>query len=320
MTQQPLSAAVIRGAVDLSGLGKKGAAAPAGSSGSPGSSPDGMVSATDQTFEAVVAATTSVPAVMVLWSPQVPESLQHAKDLVALSRSNGGRFQVVGVELDANPGIMQALTPMLQQTFGQIDALPIVIGLLAGQPMPFYLGTQEIAALQPLIDKFLEAATTQGVTGSVDGGAAEDDPAENTPEPLPPLHQEAVDAIDRGDLASAATAYDKALKQNPADEEARLGLSQVGLMERTGAMDPVAVRQQAADNPTDVSAQTAAADLELVGGHVEDAFARMVDLVRVTSADERTAAREHLLSLFDVIGAQDPRVTAARRALTNALF
>ncbi|MGB3685117.1 MAG: tetratricopeptide repeat protein [Ornithinimicrobium sp.] len=317
MTQQPLSAAVMRGAVDLSGLGKKGTTASAGSAGS---SADGMTTATDQTFEAIVAATTSVPAVMVLWSAQVPESLQHAKDLVGLARSNGGKFQVVGVELDTNPGIMQALTPMLQQTFGQIEALPIVIGLLAGQPMPFYLGVQQVEALQPLIDKFLEAATAQGVTGRAESPAAQDDGDEEAPVALPPLHQEAVDAIDRGDLAAAAIAYEKAAKQDPADEEARLGLSQVRLMERTVAMDPVAVRRAAADAPTDVAAQIAAADLELVGGHVDDAFGRLVDLVRATAGDERKAAREHLVMLFDVIGAQDPRVTSARRALTNALF
>ncbi|MBA2694359.1 MAG: tetratricopeptide repeat protein, partial [Actinobacteria bacterium] len=56
------------------------------------------------------------------------------------------------------------------------------------------------------------------------------------------------------------------------------------------------------------------------GGHVEDAFARMIDTVRVTAGEERNQAREHLLRLFEVVGTQDPRVATARRALTNALF
>jgi putative thioredoxin len=314
MTQQPLSAAAMRGAVDLSSLAKK----PAPGSGSSAATADGMVSATDQTFEAVVNASTSVPAVLVVWSPQVPESKQHAEALVGLSREYEGRFQVVGVELDSNPGILQALTPMLQQTFGQIDALPIVLGLVQGQPMPFYLGVQDVSALRPLMDKFLEAATQQGVTGRADvGGDDEQEPVE--PE-TPPLHAEAVAAIDRGDLDAAATAYSTALQEDPADDEARLGLAQVRLMERTAGMDAAQVRREAADAPTDVAAQCAAADLELVGGHVEDAFSRLVDLVRQTSGDERAAARDHLLQQFEVIGAGDPRVSAARRALTNALF
>jgi putative thioredoxin len=69
-----------------------------------------------------------------------------------------------------------------------------------------------------------------------------------------------------------------------------------------------------------VSAQVAAADLEVVGGHVEDAFARLIDLVRVSAGEDREAAREHLLSLFEVVGGQDPRVAQARRALMSALF
>ena len=305
----------MRGAVDLSSLAKKPSPGVADSQ----ASTDGMVVATDQTFEAVVNASTTVPAVLVVWSPQVPESKQHADALVALSREYEGRFQVVGVELDSNPGILQALTPMLQQTFGQIDALPIVLGLVQGQPMPFYLGVQDVSALRPLMDKFLEAATQQGVTGRADLGAEEDDQDPAEPE-VPPLHAEAVEAIDRGDLDAAATAYSTAVQQNPADEEARLGLAQVTLMQRTAGMDAAQVRQDAAASPTDVTAQCAAADLELVGGHVEDAFSRLVDLVRQTSGEERTAARDHLLGQFEVIGSTDPRVGAARRALTNALF
>lgn len=316
MTQQPLNAAALRGAIDLSSLGKPKAAA------SGGASAGGLVTATDQTFESIVNGTTSVPAVVVLWSGQVPESLQHAQALVALSRTYEGRFQVVGVEMEASPGIVQALTPILQQTFGQIDALPVVMGLLSGQPMPFYLGVQDVEALRPLIDKFLEAAVTQGVSGRAEVGAASEDSAqgEDAEEPLSPMQQEAFDAIERGDLSAAEAAYRNALKTNPGDEEARLGLAQVALLQRTADLDVAQVRQSAAEAPTDVTAQTNAADLELVGGHVEDAFARLVDLVRATSADERTAARDHLLSLFEVIGARDPRVAAARRALTNALF
>ncbi len=280
-----------------------------------------MITATDQTFEAIVAATTTVPAVMVVWSSQLPESLTHAQALAGLAREYEGKFQVVGVEMDANPGIIQALTPILQQTFGQIDALPIVMGLVQGQPMPFYLGVQEITAVRPLMDKFLEAALAQGVTGRADVGAsAETEEGEDEEAPMSPTQQEAYDAIERDDLPAAAAAYQRALKVNPADEEARLGLAQVALMQRTAGLDLAAVRKAAADAPKDIMAQCNAADLELSGGHVEDAFGRLIDLVRVTSDEERKAAREHLLSLFEVIGSHDERVTKARRALTNALF
>lgn len=344
MSQQPLTPAALRGAVDLSGLRDRGARAggmpipPAGAGGpaAPGSAgPEGrdssgvpgrrgaLVHATDATFEAVLNASMSTPLVLVLWTPQLPESVQHLNDLAGAVAGKDGRFQAVGVDLGANPGIMQALTPLLQQTFGQVSALPVVIGLMGGQPMPFYLGVQDLAQVDQLLDTFLQAAVTNGITGRVelDDAARPPQGEEEATEPeLPPLHQEAYDAIEAGDWPGAIRAYEAALAQDPSDEMARLGLGQVKLLERTSRLDLAAVRAAAAADPTDVGAQIDAADVELVGGHVEDGFLRLIDTVRATSGDERNRARTHLLELFEVIGAGDPRVQKARAALMSALF
>lgn len=341
MSQQPFSTAALRGAVDLSGLGARGGAqrpgqppagaAPAGagegagmpSGGVPGRSGT-LVHASDATFGSVVNASLTTPIVLVLWTPQVPESLQHLRELAQAARDKEGRFQVVGVDLADSPGIMQALTPVLQQTFGQVSALPVVMGLLGGQPMPFYLGVQDMAQVDQLLDKFLEAAVTNAVTGRVDVGADVDGDdqrdEEGQEQELPPLHQAAYEAIERGDWPAAVTAYEQALAQDPSDEMATLGLGQVRLLERTSRMDLAAVRQAAADRPGDVRAQIDAADVDAVGGHVEDAFLRLIDVVRRTSGDDRDAARTHLLGLFDVIGPHDPRVQKARTSLMSALF
>jgi putative thioredoxin len=285
------------------------------------------VHATDATFESVVNASLATPLVLVLWTPQVPESLQHLRELAQAARDQQGRFQVVGVDLGANPGVMQALTPIMQQVFGQVSALPVVMGLLGGQPMPFYLGVQPMEQVHQLLDKFIEAAVTNAITGRVDvsGDAGEDPAASPAGEPeeegeLPPLHQEAYDAIDRGDWAAAVDAYERALAQDPGDEMARLGLGQVTLLERTSHLDLVAVRAAAAERPDDVQAQIEAADLDLVGGHVEDGFLRLVDTVRRTSGADRDRARMHLIELFEVIGSHDPRVAKGRQALMSALF
>ena len=66
-------------------------------------------------------------------------------------------------------------------------------------------------------------------------------------------------------------------------------LAQAQLLRRVQEADPQAVREAAAADPADVDAQMAAADLDLVGGHVEDAFGRLVDAVRRTAGDERDA-------------------------------
>jgi putative thioredoxin len=221
---------------------------------------------------------------------------------------------------------MQALTPILQETFGQVSALPVVLGLLGGQPMPFYLGPQDVSRVDPLLDSFLEAAVTNAVTGRVDvsgalpGAAGAEAPLEEDEDGLSAEHQAAYDAIEQGDWDAAVAAYERALAADPGDELARLGLGQVTLLRRTSKLDLAAVRKAAAERPDDVQAQIEAADVDVVGGHVEDAFLRLVDTVRRTTGAERDAARTHLLGLFEVVGPADPRVVKGRSALMSALF
>lgn len=279
-----------------------------------------LVQATDATFNALVTGSTTVPAVLVLVTDQVPESVDFVQTLVDEAIANKGRFRVAAVDIAANPGIVQALSPVLQEAFGQVSALPVVVGLLQGQPVPFFLGVQPIEQVRQIVEQFLAAAVTNGITGRVDltqTPAAGEDEAE--PE-LPPLLQEALEAIDRGDLDAAIVAYEQALKDNPKDEDARLGLGQVDLMRRTSGLDLTAVRAAAAVDPSDVDAQLNASDLDLVGGHVEDAFLRLIELVRRTAGDDRDRVRKHLLGQFDVVGSTDPRVTKARQSLMSALF
>lgn len=319
MTQQPFSAAALRGAVDLSALSAaRKPAQPGAGAGPDGGAGDLLLHVTDETFTAAVNGTTTVPALLVLWAAQVPESQTYLQTLVDLARETGGRVQVLAVDLGSNPGIAQALGPVLQQAFGQVSGLPVVLGLLQGQPVPFFVGAQPPEQVRPLLDQFLQAAVANGITGRVDTGAPADGDADETP--LPPLHQQAYDAIERGDLDAAAQAYRQALADNPGDEDARLGLAQVELLLRTRDLQADQVRQAAAADPADVTAQCRAADLEVVGGHVEDGLARLIDTVRRTAGEDRDRAREHLVGLFDVVGPTDPRVAAARRSLMSALF
>ena len=66
--------------------------------------------------------------------------------------------------------------------------------------------------------------------------------------------------------------------------------------------------------------QLKAADVEIVNGGVEAAFARLIQAVRTTSGDERTKVKDHLLNLFALVDQSDPRLVAARKELASALF
>ncbi len=334
MTQQPFPPSALRGAVDLSALkrpaparGQSAGASGPGAPGAAGAAGDGpgageglVVTGSDATFQDIVNRSVRHPVVVVLWSSRLPESQDFVTVMAGLARSNEGRFQVVSVDVDENPGLLRAL---------QVQQVPMTIALLQGRPLPLFVGPLLPQEVQPILDELLQVAVQNGVTGRVvDTGAPTDpqqgtegaEPAEEVEEPLPPHIAAAYDAIEAGDFDAAVTAYQQALAQNPADAEAKAGLAQVRLLQRTDGADLVAARAAAAQAPTDVDAQILVADLDVLGGHVEDAFHRLVDTVRATEGDDRNRVREHLLELFEIVGTTDERVVKARRALMSALF
>jgi putative thioredoxin len=135
-----------------------------------------------------------------------------------------------------------------------------------------------------------------------------------------PRYDAAEEALERGDLEAALAAYDTVLAQNPGDPEALSGQARVRLLTRTRGADPGTARAAAAATPDDVDAASLAADLDLIDGRAEDAFNRMIDLVKVTSGDVRDRARAHLIDLFAAVGDDDPHVRTARQRLASALF
>ena len=302
----------VRGAVDLAGLGCPAAPPPGAPGGIPAAS-GYVIDTTEATFGDLVEGSRRFPVVVLLWSGRSPESTQLAIDLGALAARYGGRFQLSRVDVDTNPQIATAF---------QVQQVPSVVAILAGQPVPLFQGVHPADQLVAIIDQLLAAAATNGVSGMAppDIGGDVPGPVEPVEPPLPPLHQAAYDAIERDDLDAAAVAYAQALRENPRDDMARAGLAQVGLLQRTRDIDPITARTAAADRPTDIDAQLLVADLDVLGGNVEDAVARLVDLVRTNTGEDREAIRIRLVDLFEVVGADDPRVPPTRRALANALY
>jgi putative thioredoxin len=304
MTSHPISAAALRGAVDLSTLSQPSP------SGDAVAGKGLVIEGTDAGFQAIVTGTQTVPAVVVLWSQRSPASGEFVEVLASVAASYEGRFQVVSIDVDTNPGLLQAF---------QVQSVPVTLGLVAGQPVPLFAGAQPAEQVRMYVDELLKLAAEHKVTGRVAVEPAEETETETEAE-LPPLHQEAFEAIERDDLDAAVAAYTKALAQNPADDEASVGLAQVKLMQRTAGVDQKAARAAAAQAPADIAAQMLVADCDVLGGHIEDAFSRLIDLVRTTEGDERETVRKHLVELFAVVGAHDERVQKARRALMSALF
>ncbi|QCX79209.1 Thioredoxin [Streptomyces sp. YIM 121038] len=262
----------------------------------------------------VLQRSTEVPVVIDFWAEWCEPCKQLSPLLERLTQEYNGRFLLAKIDVDANQ--------MLMQQFG-VQGIPAVFAVVAGQALPLFQGAAPEAQIRQTLDQLVQVAEERfGLTGlTVDADAPED--AQPAPVPAGPHDAAlaaAVQALDAGDLGGAVRAYENVLSDDPANTEAKLGLAQAQLLLRVQDMDPVAVRKDAAEKPGDARAQIAAADLDLVGGHVEDAFGRLVETVRRTAGEERDAARVRLLELFEVVGADDPRVTAARTALARVLF
>ena len=190
--------------------------------------------------------------------------------------------------------------PEAAQAFG-VSGVPAGVAVLAGRPAPIYTGPVSAEDLGDVLSQVLQLAAQYE-------------------KPLPPLHAEAVAALDRGDLEGARAAYRKAIAENPGDKEAKLGLEQVELLSRVKDLDMATERAAAAADPMNIEAAFNVADLDLVGGHVEDAYNRLLRLFSAVGPDDKARVRERLVQLFDVVGASDPRTVKARAALTMALF
>ncbi|KUF16033.1 MULTISPECIES: tetratricopeptide repeat protein [Streptomyces] len=297
------------------------AARQGGGAAGAGVSPASLVIDVDEAgFERdVLQRSTEVPVVIDFWAEWCEPCKQLSPLLERLTREYNGRFVLAKIDVDANQ--------MLMQQFG-VQGIPAVFAVVAGQALPLFQGAAPEAQIRGTLDQLIQVGEERfGLTGLTVDPNATDAPGEGSAAeaaapagPYDALLEAAVQALDAGDLAGAVQAYKNVLSDDPGNTEAKLGLSQAELLQRVQDLDPAAVRKDAAEKPGDVRAQIAAADLDLVGGHVEDAFGRLVDTVRRTAGDDRDAARLRLLELFEVVGADDPRVATARTALARVLF
>ncbi|MFV0426835.1 MAG: tetratricopeptide repeat protein [Beutenbergiaceae bacterium] len=302
---QPPSGLNLRGAVDLSTLSQPQASPSADMSGA-------IIEVTTQTFQNLVTTSAAVPVVVDLYSSRSAASTELSATLQALTTEFGGRFQLARIDADAHPQIAQAVGA---------QSLPTTFAIIKGQPVPLFQGAHPPEQVKAVLEELLRVAAQNGVTGTVEVPQEAEQPAEPQEPPLPPHLEAAYDAISAGDLAAAAQVLADALKQNPADAEAKAGLAQVDLMRRLDGVDAdaaLAAAESAA--PSDVPAQLLGADVEVSRGVTGSAYRRLLESVRATTGPQREEVRERLVELFLLAVPDDPEVLKARRELAIALY
>lgn len=302
--------AAFANAVDLSAL-KRPAAPPAGSapaaaSGEPASVSPYVIDVDEAGFATnVIDLSANVLVIVDLWATWCEPCKQLSPLLEKLVIELNGAAVLAKVDVDANPRIAQAF---------QVQSIPTIVAVAMGQPVDAFSGAQPEPTLRKWLTSLLDALRDR-----LPGIAAAGAPAEPEPEPEDPRFVEAEDAIAAGDFTKAIAGYEAILAVEPLNSEATAALGQVRFHARVTELPEDVVALADAD-PTDVTLQNNAADMQLAMGDQEGAFSRLIELVRRTAGDEKAAARQHLIELFALVGNDDPTVVAARRALAAALY
>jgi putative thioredoxin len=238
--------------------------------------------------------------VLLAWSARSTQSKEILETLGRLEKADNGSWLLGTVDVDSQPQVAQAL---------QIKSVPVAIAIIAEQLLPLFESVPPADQVRLVINKLLELASQKGV------GAA---PVGETEIPMEAEEEAAYAAMEKGDYKAAKLSYEAWLKRKPNEQVAVVGLSQVNLMLRIEGLDPVLTLKNAKDN--DLTSQLMCADIQVASGDYQAAFDRLLQVIKSMAGEDRDKAKNHLISLFNLVDPADPRLIKARAALASALF
>ena len=238
--------------------------------------------------------------VLLAWSARSTQSKEILETLGKLEKADNNAWLLGTVDVDSQPQVAQAL---------QIKSVPVAIAIIAEQLLPLFESVPPTDQVRLVINKLLELASQKGV------GSAPEGPTEI---PMEPEEETAYAAMEKGDYKAAKQSYEAWLKRKPNEQVAVVGLSQVNLMLRIEGLDPVLTLKNAKDD--DLTSQLMCADIQVASGDYEAAFDRLLKVIKTMAGSDRDKAKNHLISLFNLVDPTDPRLIKARAALASALF
>ena len=293
--------------------------APAG-----GAAPAGVIKdGTDAGFMAdVIEASRETPVIVDFWAPWCGPCKQLGPAIERAVTAARGKVKLVKIDIDQHPQFAGQL---------RVQSIPAVFAFVGGRPVDGFTG----ALPESQVKAFVERLAAQA-------------PADETDELLT-VGREALEA---GDLNTAAQAFARVLQADPQDVRALGGMAKVyldgGDLERAaeiaamapaGARDPglesvraalalasaapaetAGFERRLAADPTDHEARFELARALAGAGQLEAAMDHLLQIITADRDWNEGAARAQLLTVFEAAGPASDLARQGRRRLSAILF
>jgi putative thioredoxin len=286
---------------------------------------------TTATFMAdVVDASRTAPVIVDFWAPWCEPCKQLGPIIEKAVANTRGAVSLVKVNIDENREIAGQM---------RIQSIPAVFAFVNGQPVDGFVGAQPESQISAFIERVVKAA----------GG-------EVGPSPIEEALEQALQAEEAGDLATAGAIFAEITRHEPENLKAVAGMARVligqdqsdaarellaqvpplkrddpdiksvtailDLAEKAGesAGQIPALEQRLAADEKDHQARYDLALAYFATGRAEDAIDHLLTIVQRNRGWNDDAARKQLIEIFDAIGGADPLVADSRRRLSTLLF
>jgi putative thioredoxin len=273
----------------------------------------------EQTFEAqVMKRSMEVPVLVDFSAPWSEQSRALTPLLEGLAAEYGGRFELAKVNMD--------LAPQLASIF-RIQSVPTVYLFVNGQPVDGFQGPQPATAIRAILDKhvpdapvdpmsvareaFAEGRMMEAQAAFVDVLATE----EFNTEALLGL---ARIAMTHGELDVMEAWLGKIPADHPAQQSAARMRQVAGFAEHAGDLEALLAQVEA--DPSDVAAWYGLGATRASRNELDEACGAFLKVVALDRSYREDGGRSALVSIFEVLGPDEPLVGTYRRRLAGLLF
>ena len=278
-----------------------------------------VIEANEQNFQTeVVARSMQVPVLVNLWAPWSEDCKTLTPFLQALTQEYDGRFILALVNVETSPQLAMA--------FGA-QSVPMTVMVKDGRPVDAFQGAQPEQTIRKFVNQFVSAPEADPLEAGLAALAEKAyEPAAlafqqvlaSQPENADALLGLARVALGTNRFDEVATIVDAIPKENPQYEQGQRLKAVLAFAEDAGEL--AALESAVSKNPKDVESWYRLGATYTLQQALPEAFEAFLTVVSLDREYREDGGRTSLLSLFEMVGTQDPDVQKARRRLASLLF